>query len=217
MSKDCEVIKDLIPLYVDEVCSMDSKSLVEKHLESCDECKKIAEQMKERIELPLDNGNDVKGFKQFINKKIWAKALAVIVVFAILWTAGNLLVTLHFSEIWPKIDAEGVNEMLSVVDINGTLYLHQKDLLGRGQIIVTSDEDLEQGIIKFYLGEQGLTSLDPRGMLRMFYCADTYQQIPNQYTEESGFPPTKKIVYCHKDGTEVVTLWQEGDNILTLK
>ena len=41
MNKDCEIIKDLIPLYVDDVCSTETKEFVEKHLKNCNECQKI--------------------------------------------------------------------------------------------------------------------------------------------------------------------------------
>ena len=31
----CDVIQDILPLYCDDVCSKDSRELVEKHLEDC--------------------------------------------------------------------------------------------------------------------------------------------------------------------------------------
>ena len=40
MNKDCEIIRDLLPLYVDDVCSTETKELVEKHLKNCNECQK---------------------------------------------------------------------------------------------------------------------------------------------------------------------------------
>ena len=38
MNKDCEVIRDLLPLYADEVCSKTSRQLIEAHLRECPEC-----------------------------------------------------------------------------------------------------------------------------------------------------------------------------------
>ncbi len=35
----CDVIRDLLPLYHDEVCSTESRRLVEEHLEQCEDCK----------------------------------------------------------------------------------------------------------------------------------------------------------------------------------
>lgn len=42
---NCNVIKDLLPSYMDEICSDDSKKLVEEHLNSCKECQNLMEMM----------------------------------------------------------------------------------------------------------------------------------------------------------------------------
>ncbi len=36
MNISCEIIKDLLPLYHDGVCSVDSTKAVEEHLEHCE-------------------------------------------------------------------------------------------------------------------------------------------------------------------------------------
>ena len=38
MKTDCEVIRDLLPLYADDACSGKSRELVEEHLEECPAC-----------------------------------------------------------------------------------------------------------------------------------------------------------------------------------
>jgi predicted anti-sigma-YlaC factor YlaD len=40
MKKDCEIVNDLLPLYIDDVCSKSSRGLVEEHLKNCKNCKK---------------------------------------------------------------------------------------------------------------------------------------------------------------------------------
>ena len=48
MSKvTCDVIKDLIPLYVDDVLSEDSKTLVDEHLSGCAGCMDYYNSLKE--------------------------------------------------------------------------------------------------------------------------------------------------------------------------
>lgn len=42
---NCEIVKDLLPLYIDEVCSTESKKEVESHLETCKDCKAVYENM----------------------------------------------------------------------------------------------------------------------------------------------------------------------------
>ena len=41
MKMNCDIIQDLIPSYVDEICSEASKKCVEEHLAECENCKKI--------------------------------------------------------------------------------------------------------------------------------------------------------------------------------
>lgn len=41
----CEIIKDLMPSYLDEICSEESSKLVENHLNGCQECKELLEKM----------------------------------------------------------------------------------------------------------------------------------------------------------------------------
>ena len=41
---NCNIIKDLLPSYQDELCSIESKQLIEEHFEECSSCKKLYEQ-----------------------------------------------------------------------------------------------------------------------------------------------------------------------------
>ncbi len=43
---NCNIVKDLIPLYIDECCSEESKKAVEEHIRDCDDCRQLLEDMK---------------------------------------------------------------------------------------------------------------------------------------------------------------------------
>ena len=45
MKLDCEVIRDLLPLYAEHIASSASTALVEEHLESCDACREELRQL----------------------------------------------------------------------------------------------------------------------------------------------------------------------------
>ena len=45
-----EIIRDLIPLYLDKVCSEDSRKLVEEHLAECSECRKYMKELETELE-----------------------------------------------------------------------------------------------------------------------------------------------------------------------
>ena len=53
MNLSCGIIKDLLPLYFDGVCSNDSKAIVEEHIKTCDSCK--AELLGMEMSLPIGN------------------------------------------------------------------------------------------------------------------------------------------------------------------
>ena len=44
--KECEIIRDLLPLYADDVCSERSAQLIEEHLQNCPECSAMLEKLR---------------------------------------------------------------------------------------------------------------------------------------------------------------------------
>ena len=46
--QECEIIQDLLPLYYDDVCTPASKTLVQRHLENCETCRKLYEELKDQ-------------------------------------------------------------------------------------------------------------------------------------------------------------------------
>lgn len=51
MKVSCDIIKDLLPLYYDGVCSEDSKELIEEHFHTCDTCKAELNEMKQALSI----------------------------------------------------------------------------------------------------------------------------------------------------------------------
>ncbi len=47
MKKECSVVRDLLPLYVEQMVSADTGEYVKEHLEGCGECREEYEQMKQ--------------------------------------------------------------------------------------------------------------------------------------------------------------------------
>ena len=60
MNIKCTIIEDLLPLYVDGICSEDTKELVESHLAECGSCnqkyKNMTSIVVEQEFIPLNNG-----------------------------------------------------------------------------------------------------------------------------------------------------------------
>ncbi len=51
----CNVISDILPLYIDGAVSEDTKKLVEEHLKGCEKCRREAGQMGDFLVLPEDS------------------------------------------------------------------------------------------------------------------------------------------------------------------
>lgn len=92
MKISCDIIKDLLPLYHDGVCSNDSKAMVEEHLAYCDGCK--ADFLAMDRELPLNNAeqnlNEAEAvrklsrrWKKGMNKSLLKGILITIVIIAL--------------------------------------------------------------------------------------------------------------------------------------
>lgn len=64
---DCEIVKDLLPLYVDGLVSDVSKKSIENHLEHCTECNKIYHDMAFHLEMETQP-TEVGDVKRFLKK-----------------------------------------------------------------------------------------------------------------------------------------------------
>lgn len=89
---NCNIIGDLLPLYVDGAVSEDTKKLVEEHLAECEECKKAAEDMGKELVLPVHE--TVRAAEtSFLQKmkKTWQKRRIRTAVISVAVTAGVIL------------------------------------------------------------------------------------------------------------------------------
>ena len=46
MNRQCEIVQDLLPLYVDEICSPSSRAMVSEHVSSCADCAAVLRRLK---------------------------------------------------------------------------------------------------------------------------------------------------------------------------
>ena len=87
---DCNVIKDLLPLYVDECCSEESTKLVVDHLAACESCSKVYNQMRETGQPKKDVPKTVRLYRISDWKASLLQSVMLFVSFAII-TLGVIL------------------------------------------------------------------------------------------------------------------------------
>lgn len=86
-SLDCNIIKDLLPSYIDKLLSKESNTLVENHMQTCTECRKVLTDMsKEKdIEKVFDQDEEIDYLKGYRKKKKFSIIIAVIITILVIF------------------------------------------------------------------------------------------------------------------------------------
>ncbi|MCH3954992.1 MAG: zf-HC2 domain-containing protein [Eubacterium sp.] len=59
VQRECGIVQDLLPVYVDGICSEESRTFVRQHLETCADCRNLYQKMKDNeVESILKNEKD---------------------------------------------------------------------------------------------------------------------------------------------------------------
>ena len=124
MSNKCNVIKDILPLYVEDMVSTDTKEFVGEHLKHCAECHAEFERMRNSMKFVPDIDTSIVPLKK-IKKDLLIRRLQTILFTAILACA---IVTVAFGILTAPEFFSYSDDLLNVVDSPN------------GDIIVTFDD-----------------------------------------------------------------------------
>ena len=102
MKTECSVVRDLLPLYIEDMVSAETAQYVNEHLKNCDECQAELANLNEGVELSIETrvaskSDDAKPFKKMMkrmNRQFYSIAYAAIIFLIFLgfgWTAGDNL------------------------------------------------------------------------------------------------------------------------------
>ena len=110
MTYPCGIIRDLLPLYIDDVCNEESKQAVENHLSECEKCRNYYKSMKSTegfVAKENDNSedmkmaNNLKNVKSKINKKIRNIVLGAVAAMVFVIVGVTLLFSVALKEVSP--------------------------------------------------------------------------------------------------------------------
>lgn len=98
MSKQCGIVQDVLPLYVDGACSDASAEMIKEHLETCADCRAIYEQMCSHTNedvLRSEKDGVIARYEKTEKKKsrrkiICVSLLSVFLCFAIIFACASL-------------------------------------------------------------------------------------------------------------------------------
>ena len=135
MKYPCEIIRDLLPLYIDDVCSEESRRAIENHLAECEECMKYYQSMKSGDgfrKTQNDNSEDMKmadslkNIKAKINKKTRNIIICAVTAVILIAIAFDVL----FSMPLKNIDLSDISvsaEVYPISELKGGLVIDDND------------------------------------------------------------------------------------------
>ena len=197
MKYKCNIVKDLLPLYVEDVTSQDSNKIIEEHLKECEECKKHYEELKdgsfiEELKEEQVNEENHKKTMKTIKKKIILGKLFFALISAIV-----VIITLFstYSYMNNKIVPIQYDNNISVIERNGNIYAVLKNntyINAKSKSVeITNEEGKTEKFLYFYFS----TTL----------WENTFKPLSDYYTEYILIPSDKekadKIYYYVGDYT----------------
>ncbi len=217
MKITCEIIRDLLPLYAEDMASPDSRRLVEDHLGGCEACTSILEEMKREAAIPMEtNPEGLNRLKRNIRRR---RILSVM-------TAVMLVITIVLS---------------------GALFLDARIYLPAEMAIESverrEDGQIRVGLSKYVIGTVSIAPLEDdqsmgknvgiiawSNLNKILAAKDRvpYEQMPEEYRsfvarEDYGTKGygvgdfglgdgtwDSNLWYCAKDSTGQSLLWDAG-------
>ena len=206
MKITCDVIQDLMPSYIDGILSEDSKALVEEHMGTCQECRKMLEIMKEeqgkeQNQMRSSAATLKKIRKKLIVRRVLTAAVAVILTLIAAAAGYNHW---YFNEKYMTLENSGMYVK------NNSLY-SSNNLINRMKVQYTEDGKTEfvYAIDAPYAGTLELKGDD---MLLQDFSKKTEEVSP----EDDSIPETVIEVYymsaeARKKSLELTELEAKGD------
>ncbi|MDF2714030.1 MAG: hypothetical protein K0R28_955 [Paenibacillus sp.] len=219
MSKiQCDIIKDLLPLYVDNVCSEASGKMVEAHLAECGNCRAELENIRGELRIPKEaagnnrsEGNVIKGISATWNRsktKAFMKGAAITALSCTVIFLGYIGL-FHWNIATVPTDVIQVTDVSQLAD--GRIAYHVKFTDGYDLNEVRFDSD-ENG--NFYLTPYRpvvkAKPLADGGLENMYYTISDFEK--HVYQEKHGDDKEITALY-YGTRTDNILIWKKGMNL----
>lgn len=153
--KDCKIVQDLLPNYIENLTNEETNKFIEEHLKTCDECKKIYDNMKKDLNVvnTTKEKKKVKFLKQYRNKLRILEIIILIIVIAFIVNTGRkmYIITDLNNKAQEYINLENYHRTSYSLD-NGNYTKEEVFSMGdRKKIITTTmSEDGEKEVLTIY-------------------------------------------------------------------
>lgn len=231
----CNVNKDLLPLYVDNVCSEESKNMVEEHLAGCGECRKYYDALQKGIpEERLEEEKEgllseeklkeaavsvIRSTKKEISKSQTRKIAGVIAVFIIILIVLEGLNSPHMGPIIDlrlKVDDMHITETYQLK--SGEFYITLEpdkkctiSYAGNLQEVCTEKNELTGEYMGFF-GLQNnpleVNAVPIKSCSFIFPLSGKAQEGDGKVVERED-----SVIYLEGKGDEKIKVWEKGQKV----
>lgn len=234
----CEIIRDLLPLYRDDICSEKSRNAIEEHIKECESCRTYLKKMDCEIPIEADETGGMdeewKVFREFsekISKRLNRRSvmagglILLICMMLMVILSSDAVQSYHLSRIAAKdIKTEEVYQLK-----DGRLYVHVKSkrrITGLSYPQTGTDTDTNTAAGKDAVGavrepkntatyEISMdSSINPFARMMYITSKEAAYVIPfedGQIVTENG-TKVSEFDYIGRSGEKKI-LWQENDEV----
>lgn len=169
MKMTCNIVRDLVPSFVDEICSEDSRELINEHIQTCKSCRDYLESLrKPLLSINLTNENDkIKAQKPFKKlNMIYRIKIFIVALTAIVMTLIGAMIAVEVETvsnfIFPQqtavINEENEMDSWRAILPDGNQYLNYNSIFYKKMI--TNNANSTGSIKMRILDEDGTIIMD---------------------------------------------------------
>lgn len=148
-NKDCKIVQDLLPNYIENLTTDETNEFVNKHIDECEECRKVLEILKEKdIEPKEDNKREIDYAKKVKRKlnilKFFLIAVIIVILICILSRVRNFCIL-------KKLDSLGSEYENSLNFSCRFSFINGSDNVGTSKVI-RKDNIITSKVMSFMTG-----------------------------------------------------------------
>lgn len=186
VKKDCKIVQDLLPNYIEKLTNEESNNFIEEHIENCKECKNILENMKKELNLNIqkEDKKEINYIKKYSKKLKTLKIILLIILTVFLITTGRKVIIM--SRLSNKADKY----------VNSNNY-HIESILYKGDELLKIDSYYKDGKSLIILKSIKENLTNKISMYNNGETTNTYYETGNNKTarlNESGIGTRVQVV-----------------------
>jgi len=216
MKITCDIIRDVLPLYAENLASGDTRQMVEDHVCGCEECRKELDLLRKDAPLPENVGvSALKKVKRGIAlRRVLAVSAVLLVVFSLYVGVGLMMdATVYLTA------EQAVQSVVALPD--GSIRVYWSSLPTKIIMLGNGNEMADEPT-----GNYGIIAATNLRKLLLTPKATPYEELPGEVRELmpqedygtstiqlEGKAANQNVWYCSaKDGTGEKLLWDAGND-----